>query len=466
MLDPRFAPHNTHLEAPEAFSQLDPHLRRLKQQRLVYRFPLLEHLPRHKAGIYSITGGRQIGKSTVLKQWMADMLAAGVNPSQLVYFTGEVIDDHHTLVQLLSQYLKSVGGKGLVYVLLDEVTYVKDWDKGVKFLADAGLLEDVVLVLTGSDSAIIREARMRFPGRRGKAGTVDFHLFPLTFYEVVALRKRLTPAELAGFEEPRHDVPSKLQSLLSEEFDRYLMHGGYLRAINDLEASGVIDTSTFTTYCDWIRGDVLKRDKQERYLLEILGAIHRRYGTQVTWNNLAQDLSIDHPATVSDYVNLLASMDAVFIQPALLEHRLTGAPKKARKVMFSDPFIHHAVRSWLTPDADPFHHQVIPALGDPEAAARIVEACAVTHVRRFWPTFYIKAEGEVDIAYVENRRFWPIEVKWTQQLRTKDLKQIAKYRNARVWSRSWASEQVSGVPAEPLPLALLRLGASPSTMDR
>ena len=37
MLDPRFALHNTHWEAPEAFIQLDPHLRRLRQQRLVYR---------------------------------------------------------------------------------------------------------------------------------------------------------------------------------------------------------------------------------------------------------------------------------------------------------------------------------------------------------------------------------------------------------------------------------------------
>ena len=50
--------------------------------------------------------------------------------------------------------------------MLDEVTYIKDWDKGVKFLADAGLLDDVVLLLTGSDSVIIREVRMRLPGRR------------------------------------------------------------------------------------------------------------------------------------------------------------------------------------------------------------------------------------------------------------------------------------------------------------
>ena len=47
---------------------------------------------------------------------------------------------------------------------MDEVTYIWDWDRGVKYLADAGLLDDVVLVLTGSDSVVIREARaMRAP---------------------------------------------------------------------------------------------------------------------------------------------------------------------------------------------------------------------------------------------------------------------------------------------------------------
>lgn len=44
--------------------------------------------------------------------------------------------------------------------LLDEVTYTQFWDKGVKFPADSGALENVVLVLSGSDMAIIREAQM------------------------------------------------------------------------------------------------------------------------------------------------------------------------------------------------------------------------------------------------------------------------------------------------------------------
>lgn len=61
-----FQIHNTHLDG--AFSDLDPHLRRLHTQPLIYRFPLLDRLPRRQPGIYTVSGGRQIGKTTLLKQ--------------------------------------------------------------------------------------------------------------------------------------------------------------------------------------------------------------------------------------------------------------------------------------------------------------------------------------------------------------------------------------------------------------
>ena len=93
-------------------------------------------------------------------------------------------------------------------------------------------------------------------------------------------------------------------------------------------------------------------NKRENYLLEILGAIIKRYGSQLTWNALAGDLSIDHPKTVADY----------------------------------------------------------------------------------------------------------IEVKWTRQLRPKQLKQIVKYPNGRILTRSKVKGEIHGVSTEPLPLALLRLG--------
>jgi hypothetical protein len=72
---------------------------------------------------------------------------------------------------------------------------------------------------------------------------------------------------------------------------------------------------------------------------------------------MAKDLSIDHPATIADYLQLLA-------RTARRDHK-------------------------------------------------VAEACTVSHFRRFYPKYYIKEEGEVDIAYVDGGRFWPVEIKWT-----------------------------------------------------
>ena len=456
-MDIRFLPHNIHLEHPGLFSSRDPHLQHLQKQSLIHRSELLDLLPRHNPGIYTISGGRQIGKTTLLKQWMNELLESGVAPECIIYFTGELIDDHHSLVRLLTDILNKRQDTDLCYILLDEVTYIKGWDKGIKYLADAGMLENVELLITGSDLLIIKEARMRFPGRRGTTDTVDFHLYPLSFFEAVRLNRQITSDEIERIISSNVEQDDLLINKLYDEFNAYLIHGGFLTAMNDMAMHQRILPATFSTYSDWIRGDMLKRHKQEHYLREILGAIVKRYGSQVTWNALARDLSIDHPQTVSVYAALLESMDAVFIQPALLEDKLAAAPKKARKLMFSDPFVFHAVRAWLNPCKDPFNQQVLPALNNPDWAARLTEACVITHYRRKFSTYYIKAEGEIDIAYLDENRFWPVEIKWTKQLRPKTLKQISKYPNSLILTKSKQSGRIKDIPTIPLPLALLRL---------
>ena len=452
-----FEIHNSHLADPATFPIHDPHLRRLQEQVFIHRSHLLDLLPRSQPGVYSIGGGRQIGKTTLLKQWMEDLLRAGVAPPHLRFFTGELIDDHHALVRILTELLQQMPADGINYILLDEVTYIRDWDKAVKYAADAGLLEKTELILTGSDLLIIQEARMRFPGRRGQADIVDFHLHPLSFGEVLKLKDRLSSIDLQSLPGGQSELSPEMEQLMLEEFTCYLAHGGFLTAINDLARFERVLPATFNIYSDWIRGDLLKRGKQENYLREILSAIARRHGTQVTWNALARDLSIDHPTTVGAYTALLSSMDAVFVQPALIEDKLTGAPKKARKIVFKDPFIFHALKNWLNPVDDPYAKQVLPCLDDPNQAAHLVEACVATHFARHFPTYYIKAEGEIDIAYVDGDRFWPVEVKWTEQLRPKTLKQAAKYPNSRILAKNPETKEIAGIKVDYLPLALLHL---------
>ena len=257
------------------------------------------------------------------------------------------------------------------------------------------------------------------------------------------------------------DVGNDYAATLIDAFERYLVHGGYLTAINDMEVHGRILPATFAVYCDWIRGGMRGHGKQERFLAEILGSVIRRYGSQVTWHSLAADRSIDHPMTVADYVQLLAQMDVLIVQHALREDRLTAAPKKARKVVLSDPFIFHAVRSWLDPVDDPFTAQTGPAVANREWAGKLAEACAAAHHYRMHPTYYIKGDGEVDIAFVSGATFSPIEVKWTSQVRSTDLKQARKYRNSVICSRIATADRIHGLPNELLPLHLQRLGPSP-----
>ena len=457
-MNERFSPHNLHWESANLFFDQDPHLRRLKGLTYLHRSELLNKLPTRQPGIYTISGARQVGKSTLMKQWMADLIRSDISPDRIAYFTGELIDDHHSLVKLFTETMEELPYSDIRYFLLDEVTYIRDWDKGIKYLADSGLLERAVLILSGSDISIIREARLRFPGRRGMSDEVDFHLYPLGFRETIQLKNYFEPDVLKHLLMIEVHPDSKVMAIIYDAFDDYLVHGGFLPAINSLAEHGYIPNSIYSTYSDWIRGDFLKRGKQERYLREVLEAILKRYGSQVTWNALVKDLSIDHPKTVADYINLLESMDAVFVQYALSENNLKAAPKKARKVIFTDPFIFHSVRAWLFPTQNVYEQHVVSSLSDPIWSSRLVEGCATSLYRRYYRTYYIKANGEVDIAYVDGYHFYPIEIKWSGQLRPKDLKQITKYPTGQILAKSRQHGNILGVPSEPLPLSLMRLG--------
>ena len=143
-MDPRFLPHNSHLDNPSGFAEHDPQLRRLSRQTYRYRSVLLAELTAASPGIYTLGGGRQIGKSTLLKQWMNELLAQGVAPQSISFFTGELIDDHHSLLGLIQAQLGASHTDSVNYLIIDEVTYIQQWDKAVKYAADAGMLEHTV----------------------------------------------------------------------------------------------------------------------------------------------------------------------------------------------------------------------------------------------------------------------------------------------------------------------------------
>ncbi len=445
-MDTRFGMHNLHLEDITTFFEHDPQLRRLKKLQLIYRSPLIDQLPT-QSGIFIVTGGRQVGKSTLLKLWMQKLLEDKTKPTDIAYLTGDIIQDYQELL-LLTQNLFQEGTRILI---IDEVTYIKEWDRAIKFLADAGIIEGKTLIITGSDSTILKEARLRFPGRKGYAEKHEFEALPLSFLDTIKLKN----INLGDIQD----------ALIEKLWLEYLQHGGYLTAINELSSNETISKSTIETYADWIRGDFIKHGKNENTLREVTQSLIKRQGSQVTWNALSKDLSIEHPMTLASYVELLASMNVVIVQSALDQNKLQAAPKKAKKIQFSDPFIFHALKSWLIKSSDPFSEVIKSALSDPESLSELCEAAAVSHINRVTEAFYIKSEQEIDITYITNKRIYPIEIKWTHQIRPKEIQALSKFENSQIWSRS-KLDTINNIPNKFLPRALIEYVQSESTRQK
>ena len=83
----------------------------------------------------------------------------------------------------------------------------------------------------------------------------------MSFAEFLELKHHFSKSDLIQMTREAEQEYEKHMDLLFFEFETYLIHGGYLTAINDMAAEGRILNSTLNTYSDWIRGDFLKRGK-------------------------------------------------------------------------------------------------------------------------------------------------------------------------------------------------------------
>ncbi|MCD6220605.1 ATP-binding protein [bacterium] len=461
-----FRLHNLFRESIQTYLNNDPHLRNLKEVKFVFRSPLENSIPLHIPGIYILTGGRQVGKSTLIKLLIRNLLTRKrVNSSQIYYIPCDLLERYQELVSVMEEFFEGIDKEKGFYLFLDEMTYVKEWDRAIKYFADLGYFTKGSVLITGSDSVVLKEAMKKFPGRRGKAENTDFHYYPLSFSEFLLLttpKLESIVKKIKGFSSflkiPTDELFLSLKESLTTEtikkidicFKDYLLTGGFLPAINEFyKNKGKIGRFVYRTYQQWIIGDILKRNKKEHFLKEILVVLSERLGKQITLHNIASMTEIQHHSTIQDYLNILQDMDVLFIQQALREDKLKPAPKKAKKIHFTDPFIAQSLISWAKDIDNPT--EIVSDYGQ----AEIVEGCIVSLFRRNHKVYYIKAEGEVDLVILSGKRFLPVEIKWTENLKRSELKQILKYRKGIISYKGLRLGKYEHLYVLPVPLLAL-----------
>jgi predicted AAA+ superfamily ATPase len=188
-----------------------------------------------------LIGPRRVGKTVMLKHLVARLMERGVSGERILYmsldtplYSGRSLE---SLVQLFADLhrhaLSPQPGDGAaapaaLWVLFDEVQYLKDWEVHLKSLVDT--YPHIRFVASGSAAAALR-----MKSRESGAGRfTEFILPPLTFAEYLSFAGQET-ALIREADEPHAGKPSDYRTsdihTLNAEFINYLNYGGFPEAV-------------------------------------------------------------------------------------------------------------------------------------------------------------------------------------------------------------------------------------------
>ena len=243
--------------------------------------------------VYTLRGPRQVGKTTFLKLLIAEKLDQNISAQNIFYYSCDLVDNPKELASIIEKFVNARRldeDSERLYLFLDEVSSVKGWQKGIKFLFDKGSLRNTTIILSGSHSLDLRVSAEQLPGRRGEPeSNPDLVFVPVKFAEYAEstdqhigkiirdldfLRTTKRYEEITALSQGK--ISPRIEKLAYEIartnflLDKYLMTGGIPRAINELSKSGKISEITYRTYVDVVKGDLMRYNMNENYLRQIL----------------------------------------------------------------------------------------------------------------------------------------------------------------------------------------------------
>jgi len=369
---------------------------------------LIDEISLKPPALHFLFGPRQVGKTTLLKLLVKKLVEGGRDPRTIFYYTCEMAADHRELGEVLGEVvkLKKRWGVSSALVLLDEVTYPREWYRALKFYLDQGHFQNDVIIATGSVSMYAKREVETFPGRRGWGR--DYVMYPLSFKKF---------AEVQGV--PPGADPAAWRTELAEALELYLKCGGYPAAVVNCATAGnpggaadvVISSLAF---------DLARLKRSEAYAKRLLKAVLETAPSPVSLNALAKEAELRSHKIAFSYLNLLESLyllrQLYYIDP----YRLVEDYKKPRKIHLIDPLVYQAAAKWTGARV-------------PHEAA-LLEATVAMHFARSHRVGYWRDGFEVDVVVPELGL--GVEVKWGKRagvkrvgkivVKTLDLEELAQ----------------------------------------
>ena len=279
----------------------------------------------------AVSGVRRSGKSSLLHLLMRHLLEHKVDRSQLllINFEEPVFSQHLSpqfLDRLVGLYREKVNPDRKIYLFLDEIQNLPDWQKWVRREAD---LKEHKIFLTGSSAKLLSsEIATALTGRY-----FSFTVFPLSFSEYLSWRE-------IGHETEIDRAESK--AVIRKAFAEYLQFGGFPEAV--LAGSQEKRDKILHHYFD----DILFRDVVFRHQIrdvQLLQVIAEHYLTNIaslhSFNRIRHLLSTSLD-NVRRYTSLLEACFLIF-SVQRFAYKTSERHRGNRKMYGIDPGLRNSI---------------------------------------------------------------------------------------------------------------------------
>ncbi len=450
---------------------------------------LLNYIDLTKNALYSIRGPRQVGKTTLIKNIIKKLLEKQISKN-IFFYTCDILNSKEELLEILETYTDWIKklNKNRIYIFLDEISTIKNWQKTLKFFIDTNNLQ-MTIIVTGSHTIDIKQSIEQMPGRTGEKEGVSSHkiLLPMKFAEYVQTKdptlynnlikigicdKEIRKAEFLEIISGK--IPKSTfelivyQEKLDNLLDEYLLNGGIMIALNSHIKNGTISSQIYELYLKQINVDICRQKREERTAKQILNVILGSLTSTISWNSIKNKADIPTIPTVQQYVFILENL---FLLSTIYKIDSNGKQKNLseKKIFIQNPFMYHALNNWIrNPTIDPFIDSQNSLL-NPEIKSKLVESLVANHLARaaynFKPSdlfdasdylFYAKTKKgkEIDFILKTPIGIRPIEVKYQNQINSEDFLGIKKLKYGALLSKN-KLEQKDTISVIPVSLFLL-----------
>lgn len=293
------------------------------------------HLRRKEYTI--ITGARQVGKTTLLRQFYKELKES---KKKVFYLSLENIDalseiNKHpeNIFKFTERPLNPLESDEpaheRMYLLIDEIQYANDPSGVLKYLYDT-YLSNLKIIATGSSAFYIdRKFKDSLAGRKR-----IFHLFPLNFPEYLKFINREDLSNEISTMRTRKDYTSLKNYEIEDHFRNYLVFGGFpavaLEPDADLKKEALMELRD-----SYIKRDILESDiRNDLEFYKLMTLLAGQIGNLVNKNELSKTLRI-HTNTLDKYMETLEKCFHIkFIKP--FYKNLRKEIVKMPKIYFND----------------------------------------------------------------------------------------------------------------------------------